>query len=307
MTTHDSTNQRQRDQPLAGTLPASGPVIRVLAVGDVYGSVGRRAFKRLLPGLRAETRADLVIVNGENSAGGRGISLKTARELRDAGADVITLGNHTWSQPDITQVLEDDDLRVVRPMNYPDPAPGRGIITVTARGRSITVANVMGRVYMDPLDDPFRAMDTALLTLHHNPAEGDRPIVFVDMHAEATSEKQAIAWHLAGRVTAVFGTHTHVPTADARILPGETGYVTDLGMTGPRDSIIGATIDSTLRRFLTQRAIRLQSPDGGDAVLNAVLFDVDAKTGGCLNAVRVDREDAGGVEGDARAQRRAHS
>ena len=307
MITHDSDQQGQRSEPLAGDKPANGRVIRIMAVGDVYGPVGRRAIKRLLPGLRAETRADLVIVNGENSAGGRGISLKTARELRDAGADVITLGNHTWSQPDIAQVLEDDDLRVIRPMNYPDPAPGRGLITLTARGRSITVANLMGRVYMDPLDDPFRAMDTALLTLHHDPTEGERPIVVVDMHAEATSEKQAMGWHLAGRVSALFGTHTHVPTADVRILPGETGYVTDLGMTGPRDSIIGATIESTLRRFLTQRAIRLQTPDGGDAVLNAVVFDVDAETGGCLSAFRVDREDAGGVEADGRAQRRAHS
>jgi metallophosphoesterase (TIGR00282 family) len=280
-------------------------IIRVLAVGDVYGSLGRRAVKRLLPGLRAEVHADLVIVNGENSAGGRGISMRTAREIRDAGADVVTTGNHVWAQPDIIQVLEDDDLCVIRPLNYPDPAPGRGAIQIQVRGRTITVMNAMGRIFMEPLDDPFRAIDTTLLTLEHNPAEGERPIVLVDIHAEATSEKQAIAWYLAGRVSGVFGTHTHVPTADARVLPGGTGYVTDLGMTGPFDSIIGASIDQTIQRFLTQRSLRLRSPDSGDAVLNAVMFDIDAATGACLAVERVDRQDAGGVEGDARAQGRA--
>jgi metallophosphoesterase (TIGR00282 family) len=277
----------------------------VLAVGDVYGSLGRRAVKRLLPGLRAEVHADLVIVNGENSAGGRGISMRTAREIRDAGADIVTTGNHVWAQPDIIQVLEDDDLCVIRPLNYPDPAPGRGVIQIQVRGRTITVMNAMGRIFMEPLDDPFRAIDTTLLTLEHNPAEGERPIVLVDIHAEATSEKQAIAWYLAGRVSGVFGTHTHVPTADARVLPGGTGYVTDLGMTGPFDSIIGASIDQTIQRFLTQRSLRLRSPDSGDAVLNAVMFDIDAATGACLAVERVDRQDAGGVEGDARAQGRA--
>jgi metallophosphoesterase (TIGR00282 family) len=179
------------------------------------------------------------------------------------------------------------------------------VIQIQVRGRTITVMNAMGRIFMEPLDDPFRAIDTTLLTLEHNPAEGERPIVLVDIHAEATSEKQAIAWYLAGRVSGVFGTHTHVPTADARVLPGGTGYVTDLGMTGPFDSIIGASIDQTIQRFLTQRSLRLRSPDSGDAVLNAVMFDIDAATGACLAVERVDRQDAGGVEGDARAQGRA--
>lgn len=284
---------------------AERAAIRILAVGDVYGSLGRRAIKRILPGLRAEVHADLVIVNGENSAGGRGISMRTAREIRDAGADCITTGNHVWAQPDIIQVLDDDDLCVIRPLNFPDPAPGVGSRQLTARGRTITVINAMGRIFMEPLDDPFRAIDTTLLTLDHDPAEGERPIVLVDIHAEATSEKQAIAWYLAGRVSAVFGTHTHVPTADTRVLPGGTGYVTDLGMTGPYDSIIGASVDLTIQRFMTQRSVRLRSPDSGDAVLNAVLFEIDAESGACLAVHRVDRQDAGGVEGDARAQGRA--
>jgi len=305
LTTHADEEQHIPNREPVGAPPAHD-VIRVLAVGDVYGSLGRRAAKRLLPRLRAELGADLVVVNGENSAGGRGISLRTARELRDAGADVITTGNHVWAQPDIRQVLGDEDLRVVRPGNFPDPAPGTGAVTVMVKGIPVTIANLLGRIFMEPLDDPFRAIDTLLFTLTHNPEDGDRPIVIVDFHAEATSEKQAFAWYVDGRVSAVFGTHTHVPTADGRVLPGGTGYVTDLGMTGPRDSIIGATIEQTIQRFLTQRSVRLQTPDFGDAVFNGVIFDIDARSGVCLDVQRVDRQDAGGIDDDARAQRRAH-
>ena len=280
--------------------------MRLLAVGDVYGSIGRRALKRLLPQLRQELDLDLVIVNGENSAGGRGISMRTARELRDSGADLITTGNHVWAQPDISQVLDDPDLRVIRPMNFPDPAPGKGIIQFVVRGRTITLVDVLGRVYLDPLDDPFRAIDTTLLTLEHNPAEGERPIVLVEVHAEATSEKQALAWFLDGRVSAVWGTHTHVPTADVRVLPAGTGYVTDLGMTGAYDSIIGSSVNETLQRFLTQRSLRLKAPEEGIAQLNAVLFEIDLTTGICLSGTRIDRYDANGVEGDAGPHGRTH-
>lgn len=305
MTTHVDDSPPGPSRGISGNSPISDS-IRVLAVGDVYGSLGRRAARRLLPKLRAELRVDLVIVNGENSAGGRGISMRTARELRDSGADIITTGNHVWAQPDIRQVLEDDDLRVVRPGNFPDPAPGNSSVSVVVKGKKVTVANFMGRIFMEPLDDPFRAIDALLFTLDHNPESGERPIVIVDFHAEATSEKQAFAWYVDGRVSAVFGTHTHVPTADGRVLPGGTGYITDLGMTGPRDSIIGATIEQTIQRFLTQRSVRLQTPESGDAVFNAVIFDIDARSGMCLDVQRVDRQDAGGIDGDARAQRRAH-
>ena len=268
---------------------SSPEVIRVLAVGDVIGSPGRQALRRLLPGLRRELAADLVVVNAENSAGGRGVGVKTARELRDAGADVLTTGNHVWSQPDVDQALADDDLRLLRPLNFPDDLPGRGDCTLRVKGRDVTIVSLLGRVFMTPLDDPFRAMDT-LLAARPGGTAAPRPLIVVDFHAEATSEKLAMGWHLAGRVAAVVGTHTHVPTADARLLPGETGYVTDLGMVGPRDSIIGAAVEPTLRRFLTHRPNRAPVPDG-PVDFNAVLIELDAARGTCRALRRVDRFD----------------
>jgi metallophosphoesterase (TIGR00282 family) len=273
--------------------------INVLAVGDVYGSPGRRAFKRILPGLRSELNADLVIVNGENSAGGRGITTRTARELRDAGADIITTGNHVWAQPDIEQVLADDDLRVIRPLNFPNDVPGRGSLQARVKGHDLTVVNLLGRIFMNPLDDPFRTIETFLMADGAGAAQ--RPLVVVDFHAEATSEKIAMGWHLAGRVAAVFGTHTHVPTADTRVLPGETGYVTDLGMVGPRDSIIGAAVEPTLRRFLTQRPGRTVVGDG-PVTFNAVLIELDATLGTCRAIHRVDRLDPSALEGRTRSE-----
>jgi metallophosphoesterase (TIGR00282 family) len=269
---------------------ADSPTIRLLAVGDIYGSPGRRALRRILPGLRAELNIDLAIVNGENSAGGRGLTVRTARELRDAGADIITTGNHVWSQPDIDQALANDDLNIVRPMNFPSGLPGRSDRTVRVNGYEVTIVNLMGRVFMAPLDDPFRAMDAYLLS--RTGEQASRPLIVVDFHAEATSEKVAMGWHLDGRVAAVFGTHTHVPTADARVLPGETGYVTDLGMVGPRDSIIGAAVEPTLHRFLTQRPGRTVVGDG-PVTFNAVLIELDAERGGCRAIRRVDRLDMG--------------
>jgi metallophosphoesterase (TIGR00282 family) len=276
-----------------------GDTINVLAVGDVFGAPGRRAFKRMLPNLKAELNFDLVIVNGENSAGGHGITARTARELRDAGADVITTGNHVWAQPDIEQVLADDDLRVIRPLNFPSDLPGKGSVQVRIKGHDVVVVNLMGRIFMNPLDDPFRAIETFLLADGLGAAE--RPLVVVDFHAEATSEKIAMGWHLAGRVAAVFGTHTHVPTADTRVLPGETGYVTDLGMVGPRDSIIGAAVEPTLRRFLTQRPGRTVVGDG-PVTFNAVLIELDATLGICRAIRRVDRLEPGASEGRTRSQ-----
>lgn len=311
MTTHGSGTRSEVSTQAASRLPGSDPggrdVLRLLAVGDVYAGIGRRVLKRLLPELRQELELDLIVVNGENSAGGRGISLRTARDLRDAGADVITTGNHIWSQPDAPQVLEDPDLRVIRPINFPDPAPGRGYIRCQVRGKTITVIDAQGRIFLDPLDDPFRAIDTTLLTLEESPADGDRPIVLVEMHAEATSEKQAMGWFLAGRVSAVWGTHTHVPTADVRILPGGTGYVTDLGMTGAYDSIIGASVNETLQRFLTQRPVRLRAPEDGVAILSAVMFEIDFATGACLSAKRIDRFDASRIDGDDGSHGSTHS
>jgi metallophosphoesterase (TIGR00282 family) len=281
-------------QPTAepGAIPGDPTTIRVLAVGDVIGSPGRRSFRRINPALRQELDVDLVVVNGENSAGGRGLSVRAARELRDGGADIITTGNHVWAHPEIDQALTDDDLRVIRPLNYPVGLPGNGAWTVNVRGSDVTFVNLIGRVFMQPLDDPFRAIDSFLLS--GGAGQAPRPLVVVDFHAEATAEKVAMGWHLDGRVAAVFGTHTHVPTADARVLPGETGYVTDLGMVGPRDSIIGAAVEPTLRRFLTQRPGRTVVGDG-PVTFNAVLIELDAATGVCRSMRRVDRLDKSGA------------
>lgn len=282
---------------LAPELAASGgrandpsTTIRVLAVGDIVGSPGRKALRRILPGLRKELEADLVFANAENSAGGRGVGVRTARELRDAGVDILTTGNHVWAQPDIEQALADDDLRLLRPLNFPTELPGRGACTLRVKGHEVTVVNLLGRVFMAPLDDPFRTMDTFLLLLAPSGAAAQRPLVVVDFHAEATSEKQAMGWYLAGRVAAVVGTHTHVPTADERVLPGGTAYVTDLGMVGPRDSIIGSAIEPTVRRFLTHRPGRVPVADGPIG-FNAVLVELDAEQGTCRAVRRVDRYD----------------
>lgn len=288
-----------------------GPaLLRVLAVGDVIGSPGRRTLARILPGLRTELRIDLVIANGENSAGGKGISGRTAREMRDSGVDVITTGNHVWVQADIDQSLADDDLRILRPLNYPTELPGRGSLSLRVKGHTVTVVNLIGRVFMNPVDDPFRAIDTMLLTQANDgvspPAVsqevGGRPLTVVDFHAEATSEKVAMGWHLAGRVAAVVGTHTHVPTADTRVLPGETGYVTDLGMVGPRDSVIGVEIEPTLRRFIMQRSARATVPDG-PVTFNAVLLELDPNRGTCRSISRVDRLDTAADTARNRAYR----
>ncbi len=260
----------------------------VLAVGDVIGAPGRQALKQVLPRLRDELGIDAVVANGENSSGGRGVGVRTARELRDAGVDVITTGNHVWAQPDIDQALADDDLRLLRPLNFPSELPGAGAFTLRVKGRDLTFVSLLGRVFMTPLDDPFRSMDTFLNAGGAGPAR--RPLVIVDFHAEATSEKVAMGWHLAGRVAAVVGTHTHVPTADARVLPGDTGYVTDLGMVGTQDSIIGAAIEPTLRRFRTHRPGRTTLAEG-PAIFNAVLLELDADLGTCRSVRRIDRLD----------------
>ncbi len=293
MATGDDGGGALRSEALAGT------VIRLLAVGDVIGSPGRRAVERLLPALRTELGVDLVVANAENSAGGRGVGLRTARELRDAGVDVLTTGNHIWAQPDVDQALADDDLRLLRPLNFPPELPGRGACTLRVKGHDLTVVSLLGVVFMSPLDDPFRAMDAFVLeaAAGRAAAGGDgapaRPLIVVDFHAEATSEKVAMGWHLAGRVAAVVGTHTHVPTADARVLPGGTGYGTELGMVGPRDSIIGAAVEPTLRRFLTHRPGRAAVPDG-PVDFNALLVELDAERGTCRAVRRVDRGDAAG-------------
>jgi metallophosphoesterase (TIGR00282 family) len=253
-----------------------------LFVADVVGHPGRDAIKAILPALRKEVRADLVIVNGENAAGGFGLTSKIAAELKQAGADVITTGNHVFAQKDFVPELPHLE-NVLRPANYPPAAPGQGSCVVEAAGQQVLVMNLMGRIFVEALDDPFRAADAIL---NANP---EVKIVFCDMHAEATSEKTAMGWYLDGRASAVVGTHTHIPTADARILTKGTAYVTDVGMVGPRDGCIGMDKDIVLQRFLTGVPNRFQVASG-PVTFNSVLVTISSSTGRATSIQRVDRE-----------------
>jgi hypothetical protein len=254
--------------------------MNILLIGDVMGKPGRKVVATLLPELRRELKLDLVVANGENAAAGRGLTERTAQDLFDAGVDVITSGNHIFDVREFVPAL-DRDWPVLRPANYPRGVPGRGI-TCTA---GVTVLNLIGRTFMpSATDDPFRAADRLLAE-----AAPRLPVV-VDFHAEATSEKQALAWYLDGRVAAVVGTHTHVPTADARLLPRGTATVADLGMVGARDSVIGDDADAVIERFLTGMPTRLPVATGNDAVFNSVLIDIDEASLLARSITRVDRE-----------------
>ena len=252
-------------------------------IGDVIGRPGRSAVAQLLPELRRELFLDLVVANGENSAGGIGITPDTAQDLLDAGVDVITLGNHVWKKREIIPFMG-EELPLLRPSNYPPGTPGRGYLTTGKVGK-VMVVNLMGRVFMETLDCPFREADRLL-----EEARGlsSPTVVLVDFHAEATSEKQALAWYLDGRVSVVVGTHTHVATADARILPRGTAYVSDLGMVGPINSVIGTDPSAVVAKFLSQMPHSF-SVASGPVVFNSVAIDIDDDTGMATGIQRVDR------------------
>ncbi|MFC2044447.1 TIGR00282 family metallophosphoesterase [Chloroflexota bacterium] len=251
----------------------------VLVIGDIIGRPGRQAVKELLFLLREQYRFHLVIANGENVAGGLGLTPDTARELVNSGVDVLTSGNHIWAQKEIIPYL-DGGMPILRPLNYPSGVPGRGYIVKN----KVMVVNLIGRTFIGSFDCPFRAMDRLLLELEDKPS-----IIIVDFHAEATSEKMAMGRYLDGRVSAVLGTHTHVGTVDTQVLPCGTAYVTDIGMTGPIDSVIGDDIDSVLQRFLTAIPYRL-SVGRGKVMFNAVLVNVDDITGKAKEIERIYRE-----------------
>ncbi|OLC26707.1 MAG: metallophosphoesterase [Chloroflexi bacterium 13_1_40CM_3_65_12] len=256
--------------------------LRILFVADVVGQPGREAVKAILPGLKRELAADVTVLNGENAAGGFGLTAKLVAELKAAGADVITTGNHVYAQKEFVNELPALE-NVIRPANYPPQAPGKGWCVVEAAGHEVLVMNLMGRIFLDPLDDPFRTAD-AILAAHPQ-----IKIVFCDMHAEATSEKTAIGWYLDGRASAVVGTHTHIPTADGRVLPGGTAYVTDVGMVGPRDGCIGMDKEVVLQRFLTGVPSRFVVASG-IVTFNSVLVTIRASTGRATSIQRIDRE-----------------
>ena len=258
--------------------------MKILVVGDIVGRPGRVIAERLLVPMREELKLDCVIVNCENAAGGAGITPQTADELFRAGADVLTSGNHVWRKREAIDLLKRDP-RVIRPANYSDLAPGMGATVVeTLAGQKVGVLNVMGRVFMEPIDCPFKAAEREVARLALN-----TPVIIVDMHAEATSEKVGMGWFLDGKVSCVFGTHTHIPTADARVLPQGTGFITDVGMTGPYDSVIGRRTDQILERFLTNVPSRAEVAEG-NVQLHALLADIDPRTGRAASVELLSRK-----------------
>jgi metallophosphoesterase (TIGR00282 family) len=259
-------------------------LLRCMVIGDIIGKPGRLAVVGGLPAMRAELDLDLVIAIGENLAAGAGLTPSLSEELLASGVDVITSGNHIWDKREIYDYL-DSGRPVLRPLNYPDDAPGRGwLLHTLPDGDRVAVVNVMGRVFMNQLDSPFAAMDGLL----DGAAEPLPALSIVDFHCEITSEKNAMGWYLDGRVTAVVGTHTHVPTADARVLPKGTAYISDVGMTGPRDSVIGFSLETVLPRFLTHLPTRFAVADGPVA-FNAVVVEAERATGRARSISQLQR------------------
>lgn len=254
--------------------------VTVLCVGDVFGEPGRRAVQTLLPRLRKQYEADLAVVNVENAAAGFGVTPLIARTFLDQGVDVMTSGNHIWDRKEVIGYIVKENL-LLRPANYPPGTPGTGSVVVKAGPHKVAVLNLMGRVFLPHLDCPFRKADEEIPRLRQ-----DTPIIVVDMHSEATSESQAMGWYLDGRVSAVVGTHRHVQTADERLLPHGTAFITDLGMTGPVDSVIGVEPELAISRFLTQMPNKFE-PAKGPAALHGAVIRIDPDTGRALSIERL--------------------
>jgi metallophosphoesterase (TIGR00282 family) len=263
--------------------------MRILFIGDIVGRSGRHVLVDRMPKLIAEWKLDLVVVNGENAAGGFGITESIYNEMIDAGADAITLGNHAWDQREALVFIERAP-RLIRPLNYPPGTPGRGTAMIDAKnGARVLVINAMGRIFMEPLDDPFTAIDRELAAC---PLKEAADAIIVDMHCEATSEKQSMGYLCDGRASLVVGTHTHCPTADHRILPGGTAFMSDVGMTGDYQSVIGMNKDEPLGRFLRRISTSKFEPASGPATLSALAVETDDATG---LATRVGPVRLGGV------------
>lgn len=247
--------------------------MNLLFIGDVVGSPGREMVKEYVPKLKEKFRPQVTIINGENAASGKGITESIYRQFLEIGAQAVTLGNHAWDNRDIFEFVNDAKY-LVRPANFPEGNPGKGIVYIKINDLEMAVINLQGRTFMNPSDDPFKKADELI-----DQARERTPFIFVDFHAEVTSEKQAMGWYLDGRVSAVIGTHTHVQTADNRILPGGTGYLTDVGMTGPYDAILGVEKEAVLKRFLTGMPVRFEVQKSGRYQLSAVVIELDRKTG----------------------------
>lgn len=258
--------------------------MRILFISDIVGSPGRDAVKNLLPELKKEYSLQFVIANAENAAGGSGITPKVAEELFNSGVNVLTSGDHIWKKREIFEIIDQEE-RILRPINFPSGAAGRGFGAFkTKEGFKIGIVNVNGRVFMEALECPFRTTLRAVEAL-----SGQTNIIIVDIHAEATSEKVALGWYLDGKVSAVLGTHTHIQTADERILPQGTAYITDVGMTGPCDSVIGRKIEDVLERFLTAIPTRF-AVAGENIQLQGVVLDIDENTGKAKSITRIQKK-----------------
>ena len=282
------TGQKEKKSCLESSVLSPVSLFRILFIGDVIGRSGRVAVGSILSELREELGACnsvplMVIANGENLAGGLGITPETAKELFSYGVDILTTGNHVWDRKEILSYIDLDE-RILRPANYPQGAPGRGYTILELEGKPpVAILNLSGRVFMAPLDNPFAAAKDIIPELREK-----ANIIILDFHAEATSEKMAMGWYLDGQVSAVIGTHTHVQTADERILPDHTAYITDVGMTGPIDSIIGTKKDLIIQKFLTQMPVRFEVAKG-DVMFSAVIIDVDSATGRAISIKRLQR------------------
>ena len=262
--------------------------MRVLFLGDVVGRPGRRALAAVLPRLQREAAIDFVIANGENASNGKGINPRGAEELRDVGVDVLTSGNHIWQSRDIIPYLRENG-RLLRPLNFAPDVPGVGLTVRAGRGSSVPVGviNLIGRTFMAPAGCPFSAVEEMLPTVRQ-----ETPVIVVDMHCEATSEKVGMGWFLDGKVSAVVGSHTHVQTADETILPGGTAYLTDAGMCGPEHSVLGMRVDQVLHRFRSQMPVRFDVADG-PVLVQGALIDIDEQTGHATAVSRVRERVAG--------------
>lgn len=247
--------------------------MKILFIGDVVGSPGREMVKEYLPKLKEKYRPTMTIVNGENAAAGKGITEPIYRGFLEWGAQAITMGNHTWDRKEIFDFI-DDAKYLIRPANFPENNPGRGMLFLTINGLEVAIINLQGRTFLPAIDDPFQKADELI-----EEARKRTNIIFIDFHGEATSEKQAFGWYVDGRVSAVVGTHTHTQTADERILPKGTAYLTDVGMTGPYDGILGVEREAVLKRFLTAMPVRFEITKKGRRQLNGVLISIDKKTG----------------------------
>lgn len=254
--------------------------MRILFIGDVYGKTGREMVEQYLPKLKDSYHPDAIIINAENAAHGKGMTKKIYNRLTELGADMLTMGNHTWDNREIFEFI-DDAKRMVRPANFPEGTPGTGLRIIPINKVRMAVINIQGRVFLPAIDDPFRTADRLVAD-----AREKTPIIFVDIHAETTSEKLALGRYLDGRVSAVIGTHTHVQTADERIFPGGTAYLSDAGMTGPYNGIIGVERTAVVRRFLTSMPVRFESEEG-PGQLSAVIVDIDEQNGKATHIERL--------------------